>query len=727
MMAAVIRTRARFRALLTAAIASALVFASAPGAAVALPPDADPHFVQVDAGRFGHTAAGVTDDGTVYTWGFGVYGELGEGAGVTDKLTPSPIALPALAAGDRVVQVSVGSTHVLAVTAQGVVLAWGTNDSGQLGLGDTTTRYTPAIVPSTSFPSLSGTIVEVAASGSDHSLARSSTGQVYAWGSNSVGQLGDNTLTTRTSPVRIITSGSAGISAGNSSSYSVSTTGTVAAWGYGADGRLGSGTTSRRVPTGISSFPGLSAGEKIIQVSGGDGHALAVSSLGKVYAWGDDGTGQLGLGAGDDSRSTPGLVAMPVLAAGESVTAVEASEDFSFALTSDGSVLSWGSNGSGQLGLGDTTSRDSAERVASFPAVLDGAPIEAISAGQAGALVVSSTGGVYGTGKFGGTVGDEDAPDWPVSSFTNIRLADLSGTVSLPALSPGTAATANPSGWNAGAVLTYQWQRDLVDIGGATSSSYTPGAGDVGHQLRVVVSATAENYGAGTAASSWDPVLAEAPEIQTLSLPPTNAGDALSIPIVATGSGQLYYIGATLPAGLSIDLLTGVITGTLTVVGDYPVKIEVSSDYGLDTGYFTLSVRPGAVTSLTLTPSDAAPTQGDTIELTVVGFDAYGNSAGNLTASSAFSSDVSTDVIVGNRITFPHASPHTITAVTGGVSQSVVIQVAALDRSLALALTGAASTMTLGYLALTLLGAGLVLVIVRVRVRGGRSTRSSAS
>lgn len=215
------------------------------------------------------------------------------------------------------------------------------------------------------------------------------------------------------------------------------------------------------------------------------------------------------------------------------------------------------------------------------------------------------------------------------------------------------------------------------------------------------------------------PMLADAPEILTLTLPAVTAGDPLNLPIVATGTGPLYFFGVVLPSGLSIDLTTGVISGSITVAGDYPVQIEVSSDEGADNGYYTLSVQPAATTRLTLTPSTTTPTQGDTIEIDVVGYDAYDNSVGNLTATSVLTSDVASDIIVGNRITFPHASPHTITAVAGGLSQSLVIQVKPLPAGLAV--TGSVLTGWIAAVAvLALLLGGGALALTRFRARLSR-------
>ena len=91
---------------------------------------------------------------------------------------------------------SAGVNHSLAATSDGRVYAWGTNGSNQLGDGTTTQRNSPTLVPV-----VSG--ITMVAAGSAHSLAATHDGRLYAWGSNGSGRLGDGTTTTRTTPVLI--------------------------------------------------------------------------------------------------------------------------------------------------------------------------------------------------------------------------------------------------------------------------------------------------------------------------------------------------------------------------------------------------------------------------------------------------------------------------------------------------------------------------------------------
>ena len=99
----------------------------------------------------------------------------------------------------NVVQVEGGREHIIALTATGQVLVWGSNENGQLGLGDSTNRTRPTTL---SVPCGAGGVSQVAA-GHNNSLALCTDGRVFAWGLNSDGQLGDGSRTVRRSPVQV--------------------------------------------------------------------------------------------------------------------------------------------------------------------------------------------------------------------------------------------------------------------------------------------------------------------------------------------------------------------------------------------------------------------------------------------------------------------------------------------------------------------------------------------
>ncbi len=179
--------------------------------------------------------------GYVWTWGSNYYGQLGDKE-VTMRFVAGRVGdLP------RIASVSAGRYFSLAVTTGNTVYAWGQNAMGQLGDGTTEDRLTPVKVPG--LPD----IVQVSA-GRNHSLALDSHGGVWAWGANDRGQLGDGTNTDRTSPVRVsgLAAGIAYISAGADHSLAVTATGGVKAWGSNSLGQLGDGTyTDRNAPVNV--------------------------------------------------------------------------------------------------------------------------------------------------------------------------------------------------------------------------------------------------------------------------------------------------------------------------------------------------------------------------------------------------------------------------------------------------------------------------------------------
>jgi len=163
-------------------------------------------------------------------------------------------------------------------------------------------------------------------------------------------------------------------------------------WGYNVDGQLGNGnTTNQTTPVKVS----LPAGVTATAAAAGQDHSLAVGSDGKLYAWGVNTDGQLGNGT-TNSSSTPVVVSMP---AGVTATAVAAGADHSVALGSNGSVYDWGYNGFGQLGNGTTNNSTTPVKV-TLPA---GVTPTAVAAGQAMTEILDSAGDVYAWG--GGDAG----------------------------------------------------------------------------------------------------------------------------------------------------------------------------------------------------------------------------------------------------------------------------------------------------------------------------------
>ncbi|MCN9243593.1 Ig-like domain repeat protein [Streptomyces sp. RY43-2] len=294
----------------------------------------------------GEHSLGLTSDGRVLAWGGNFFGQLGDGT-LTDRLTPVTVDLPA---GTQVTAIAAGLNFSLALTSDGHVLAWGENVNGQLGDGTTTNRLTPVEVH---LPA--GTQITAIAAGERHSLAVTSDGRVFAWGRNDLGQLGDGTTIFRTTPVEtLLPAGvqATAVAGGEGHSLAVTSDGRVFAWGWNAFGQLGDGTTINRLtPVEVH----LPVGTHAVAVAAGNDsrHSLALTSDGGVLAWGLNSSGQLGDGT-TTNRLTPVEALLPV---GTQVTAISAGNVHSLALASDGRVLAWGGNTFGQLGDGTNITR----------------------------------------------------------------------------------------------------------------------------------------------------------------------------------------------------------------------------------------------------------------------------------------------------------------------------------------------------------------------------------
>jgi alpha-tubulin suppressor-like RCC1 family protein len=269
----------------------------------------------------------------------------------------------------------------------GAVFSWGLNTSGQLGDGTTINSDTPV---QASLPT--GLAAVAVAAGAFHSLALTSTGSVYAWGQNADGQLGDGTTTASNAPIKVgMPTGvkATAIAAGWYQSLALVSTGSVYAWGDNGNGELGIGTvdTTRDTPVKVS----LPAGVTATAIAGGAFQSLALASNGSVYAWGYNNLGQLG----DGTTTTSDIPVKVSLPSGVTATAIAGGYAHGLAVTSTGSILAWGWNASGQLGNGTTTNSDIPVKV-TLPA---GVVATGVAGGSAHSLAVTSAGAVYAWGR----------------------------------------------------------------------------------------------------------------------------------------------------------------------------------------------------------------------------------------------------------------------------------------------------------------------------------------
>jgi alpha-tubulin suppressor-like RCC1 family protein len=311
-------------------------------APVAVNPPAD---LRVTSARVSQFGIGVTARGQVWAWGRGQQGELGNGA-KSGRLHPVRVRLPK---GVKVTAARAGFDFAVAVTTARQVLSWGLGNVGQLGNGH---RRSSDIPVRARLPR--GVHVTAVSAGGDFAVALTSTGKLLAWGNNDEGQLGDGRRASTDKPVWVRLPRSTRITAvgaGVGHVLAVTSTGRLLAWGGNELGHLGDGTTKlRRSPVRVH----LPAGVKVVAAYGGLLHSVALTTTGRVLAWGDNERGQLGNGTLTASH-VPVWVHIPH---GVRIRALAAGRSFSLALTRSGKVLAWGDDAEGQLGDGSHHSRD---------------------------------------------------------------------------------------------------------------------------------------------------------------------------------------------------------------------------------------------------------------------------------------------------------------------------------------------------------------------------------
>lgn len=308
----------------------------------------------------GDQSLALCTDGTVAAWGENGSGQLGNNS-TTDSNVPVPVIQSGVLAGKTVVAISAGSSFSLALCSDGTIAAWGAGASGQLGNNITANSSVPVLVSTSG--ALSGkTVVEVSAGGT-HSLALCADGTLVAWGNNSEGQFGNGSTAGSPVPVIVPSAGAlagkvvSGISAGGYHSLAIAD-GQAVSWGSNnySEGRLGIGSTigNSLVPVAVVST-GILSGKTVTSVAAGSFHSMALCSDGTVTTWGGNGSGALGDNS-SSTRTSPVGVFQSAAFSGKTVIGVVAGNSFSIAQFSDGTLAAWGSNDSGQLGNNSSTS-----------------------------------------------------------------------------------------------------------------------------------------------------------------------------------------------------------------------------------------------------------------------------------------------------------------------------------------------------------------------------------
>jgi alpha-tubulin suppressor-like RCC1 family protein len=301
-----------------------------------------------EVGTSNTTSYALLANGTVWAWGSGSEGQLGNGS-THSSATPVKVKFPA---GVKIASIPANSMPWdtgYAIDTTGHIWGWGPNAGGELCLGNTRPHHIPVKLPLQHV---------TAVAGAGQHTTYDAGGTLYSCGDNYAGQLGDGHTSGSHVPVKVRGLSGKSVTAlvsGYNNVGALLSDGRYYDWGWDGGGQLGNGTVG-----GFSDVPvqvRLPAAVRQVAQGGnypGDGQTLVMLSTGSVYAWGTNGAGQLGTG-NFVSKPSPVRISPP---AGVTYKALATGGDASYAVSTTGNVYAWGGNSHGQLGDGSTaTSR----------------------------------------------------------------------------------------------------------------------------------------------------------------------------------------------------------------------------------------------------------------------------------------------------------------------------------------------------------------------------------
>jgi alpha-tubulin suppressor-like RCC1 family protein len=235
----------------------------------------------------GHQFAGViSSNNRLFMWGDNTYGQLGLG-NTNQQNNPALVSLTG-----RPIFMSLGHYHSLMLNNSNQVYAWGRNDMGQVGDSTLTNKLSPALI---SFANLNaGEVITQLGAGENFSLALTNQGRLYAWGSNDMGQLGSSMALSRSIIPRIVPVSQLQlgetiikIDVGPQTAYALTNFGRVLSWGSNSNGELGQLDISfSNIPT-ILSFSSHNEPVLFSRINAGYNHVIAITVNDEFYEWGN--------------------------------------------------------------------------------------------------------------------------------------------------------------------------------------------------------------------------------------------------------------------------------------------------------------------------------------------------------------------------------------------------------------------------------------------------------
>ncbi len=300
-----------------------------------------------------YTRIAIMENGDLYCWGYNYYGQIGNGNSSNNQLTPFKVL-------SDVKYVSCSANYCIsAITENGDLYCWGRNNYGEVGNGSTITQTVPVKV-------LSDVKYVVHSSNYSHSSGYSASvsaimenGDLYCWGYNNCGQVGNNSTNIQRTPFKVLS----GVKSVSYSDYycisAITESGDLYCWGYNNHGQAGNGSTiNQLIPLKILSNIKLISYSHADYTSYYDYYSCSISAItknGDLYCWGYNSHGQVGNGTIEDQ-----LIPFEVLSGVKSVSYSYYSYAYSYylysvsAIMENGDLYCWGYNGNGEIGNGTT-------------------------------------------------------------------------------------------------------------------------------------------------------------------------------------------------------------------------------------------------------------------------------------------------------------------------------------------------------------------------------------
>lgn len=279
---------------------------------------------------------------TLWSWGRNYTGGLGDNTATAARSSP----VQTVSAGTNWREIQMGAYHTLTIKTDNSLWVWGYNNHGQLGTNNVTNYSSPVTT------AISGTFWKDCSAGFFHSAGLKTDGTLWMWGYNTDGELGDNTVTKRSSGVQTVSAGTSWkqVACGFYHTAAIKTDGTLWMWGFNDNGQLGDNTITHR----SSPVQTVAGGSNWLQVACGGYHTAAIKTDNTLWLWGRGANGILG-----DNTAVRKSSPVQTVSGGTTWKQVTAGEFHCCAIKTNGSLWSWGLASSGQIGDNTTTDKSS--------------------------------------------------------------------------------------------------------------------------------------------------------------------------------------------------------------------------------------------------------------------------------------------------------------------------------------------------------------------------------